>query len=423
MSAWAGSPYRAIGVYIGGLNRGCSQPNLTASWVAEQTAADWSLIPTYVGLQAPTSSCSSCAKLSTSTSTATSQGTEAANDAVAQAADRRDRRRQPDLLRHGELLAHFERQQRDAELPCRLDGAPARARLPVRRLQQRRLGDRRPRRQVRHHLPRAGRDLVRQLERARLGRVRPLRAGDGLGRPPDPPVRRRPRRDLWRGHDQHRQQLRRRGDGGRGDVLRRQPEGQLRPRQLSRSGPGADLRLGLRPECADDAGLDPRLPRRQGRRRRRLRLRARARSRPRNAPTCSRLFPRAGAAHGFDSSFPVVGSGRQRLCVYALNIGPGADKLLGCRAVGVPVPISRAADEVSRQQGADQRALRMAGGHRLPGTDAGSRPGPAALRRPPRAQARAEDEDGAAPARPPRLPARRRRVAHLHPRPRRAVAP
>src|ERR1044071_99276 len=31
MLAWAGSPYRAIGVYIGGLNRGCSQPNLTAS--------------------------------------------------------------------------------------------------------------------------------------------------------------------------------------------------------------------------------------------------------------------------------------------------------------------------------------------------------------------------------------------------------
>jgi hypothetical protein len=85
MSAWAGSPYRAIGIYIGGVNRGCSQPNLTASWVAEQTAAEWSLIPTYVGLQAPTSSCSSCAKLSTSTFTATTQGTEAATDAVAQA--------------------------------------------------------------------------------------------------------------------------------------------------------------------------------------------------------------------------------------------------------------------------------------------------------------------------------------------------
>ncbi|HWB68903.1 MAG TPA: DUF1906 domain-containing protein [Solirubrobacterales bacterium] len=83
MNAWGSSPYRAIGVYIGGLNRGCSQPNLTASWVAAQVAAGWHLIPTYVGLQAPTSSCGSCAKLSASA--ATTQGTEAAADAVADA--------------------------------------------------------------------------------------------------------------------------------------------------------------------------------------------------------------------------------------------------------------------------------------------------------------------------------------------------
>lgn len=83
MSAWAESPYRAIGVYISGINRGCSQPNLTASWVATQIAAGWHLIPTYVGLQSPTSSCSSCAEISLSR--ATIQGTEAADDAVAQA--------------------------------------------------------------------------------------------------------------------------------------------------------------------------------------------------------------------------------------------------------------------------------------------------------------------------------------------------
>jgi hypothetical protein len=84
MAAWGSSPYRAIGVYIGGANRGCSQPNLTSSWVSAQTAGGWHLIPTYVGLQAPTSSCSSCAKLSASKATA--QGEEAAVDAVAQAA-------------------------------------------------------------------------------------------------------------------------------------------------------------------------------------------------------------------------------------------------------------------------------------------------------------------------------------------------
>jgi hypothetical protein len=83
MSAWAASPYRAIGVYIGGTNRGCSQPNLTSSWVIEQISNGWHLIPTYVGLQSPTSSCSSCAKLSAAA--ATSQGTAAASDAAEQA--------------------------------------------------------------------------------------------------------------------------------------------------------------------------------------------------------------------------------------------------------------------------------------------------------------------------------------------------
>jgi len=83
MGAWSSSPYRAIGVYIGGVNRACSQPNLTASWVSAETAAGWHLIPTYVGLQAPSSSCSSCAKLSASQASA--QGAAAATDAVAQA--------------------------------------------------------------------------------------------------------------------------------------------------------------------------------------------------------------------------------------------------------------------------------------------------------------------------------------------------
>jgi hypothetical protein len=84
MAAWEDSPYRGVGVYIGGVNRACSQPNLTADWVAEQTEAGWHLIPTYVGLQAPTSACSSCAKLTSSQATA--QGAAAAIDAVEEAA-------------------------------------------------------------------------------------------------------------------------------------------------------------------------------------------------------------------------------------------------------------------------------------------------------------------------------------------------
>jgi hypothetical protein len=82
MAAWAASPYRAIGVYIGGANMACAQRNLTATWVSEQTAAGWHLIPTYVGLQAPTNSCG-CASISPAS--AAVEGAAAATDAVAQA--------------------------------------------------------------------------------------------------------------------------------------------------------------------------------------------------------------------------------------------------------------------------------------------------------------------------------------------------
>jgi Domain of unknown function (DUF1906) len=82
MSAWLSSPYRAIGVYIGGINRGCSQPNLTPTWVATQITAGWKLIPTYVGLQAPTDVCG-CASINPSQ--AVTQGIAAADDAVTQA--------------------------------------------------------------------------------------------------------------------------------------------------------------------------------------------------------------------------------------------------------------------------------------------------------------------------------------------------
>ncbi|HVW46511.1 MAG TPA: DUF1906 domain-containing protein [Solirubrobacterales bacterium] len=84
MAAWAESPFRGVGIYIGGENSACSQPNLSPSWVSAQTTAGWHLIPTYVGLQATTSSCSSCAKMTTVA--AGTQGTAAAEDAVTEAA-------------------------------------------------------------------------------------------------------------------------------------------------------------------------------------------------------------------------------------------------------------------------------------------------------------------------------------------------
>jgi len=47
----------------------------------------------------------------------------------------------------------------------------------------------------------------------------------------------------------------------------------------------------------------------------------------------------AGPNHGFDVSFPVVGSRRNRVCAYVVAAAQGASKLLGCRMVGIPVPL------------------------------------------------------------------------------------
>jgi hypothetical protein len=82
MEAWGESPYRAVGVYIGGANMACAQPNLTASWVNEESAAGWHLIPTYVGLQAPSNGCG-CASINPSR--ASGEGAAAAGDAVKRA--------------------------------------------------------------------------------------------------------------------------------------------------------------------------------------------------------------------------------------------------------------------------------------------------------------------------------------------------
>ena len=83
MDAWSASPYRAVGIYIGGENRGCAQPNLSARWVSDRVAAGWHLIPTYVGLQAP-GACGGCTTIDPDDAAA--QGAAAANAATGQAA-------------------------------------------------------------------------------------------------------------------------------------------------------------------------------------------------------------------------------------------------------------------------------------------------------------------------------------------------
>jgi len=52
MRAWlAYSPFRGIGIYIGGQDRACAQANLTPAWISAQAAAGWRFIPLYVGPQ------------------------------------------------------------------------------------------------------------------------------------------------------------------------------------------------------------------------------------------------------------------------------------------------------------------------------------------------------------------------------------
>jgi hypothetical protein len=84
LQAWSASPYRALGIYLGGVNRACANANLTSAWVTSATGLGWSLLPLYVGLQAPCVSQSGLQKIPAATAAA--KGIAAADDAVADAA-------------------------------------------------------------------------------------------------------------------------------------------------------------------------------------------------------------------------------------------------------------------------------------------------------------------------------------------------
>ncbi len=338
MSAWAESPYRAIGVYIGGLNRGCSQPNLTPSWVSAQTAAGWHLIPTYVGLQAPTSACSSCAKLSANQATA--QGVAAASDAVAQGAalgmgpgspiyfDMESYTRttsasaatlafleawteklhslgyvsgvyssgasgigdlvdeigsgytQPDHL----WIADWNGQANTAS-----SYVPASAWSQHERIHQYRGG----------HDERYGGVTINidnnYVDAATVGTAAPGAANDD-------PV-------------------------GYLDLSGSPSPGQLRVRgwALDKNAPTQPLairvyvggRAGAPGALAHELGPVANLSR----------------------PDVGAKYRQAGAQHGFDVHIATVKSGPQPVCVYALNTGPGVDRLLGCKATSIPVAI------------------------------------------------------------------------------------
>jgi hypothetical protein len=76
---WPNTIYSTIGIYLGGGNRACPQPNLTAAWITHQQARGWAFIPTWVGPQMSWPTCRTVEKLwnsniSTNTSTAYDQG-------------------------------------------------------------------------------------------------------------------------------------------------------------------------------------------------------------------------------------------------------------------------------------------------------------------------------------------------------------
>ncbi len=338
MSAWASSPYRAIGVYVGGLNRGCAQPNLTASWVAEQTAAGWNLIPTYVGLQAPTSSCSSCAKLSTSASAASSQGIEAANDAVEAAG----------IAGIGEGSPIYF----DMESYTRTASA-SNATLTFLAAWTTRLHALGYDSGVYSSSASGIADLA-----SKLGGSYPqpddiwIANWNGRANTSDPYVPASAWSDHQRihqyrgGHDEtyggvtiNIDNNYVEGATAGGNSSSNDPRGHFD--SVSSPAPGQVQILGW--------AFDPNAPQKP------VSIRAYVGGEVDEGGASGYelgpvaigeradlllSYPRAGTAHGFDVSFPVVGSGRQRLCVYALNIGPGADELLGCRTVGVPVPMT-----------------------------------------------------------------------------------
>jgi hypothetical protein len=340
MSAWGASPYRAIGVYIGGLNRGCSQPNLTASWVSDQTAAGWHLIPTYVGLQAPTSSCDSCGKLSAARATA--QGEEEAVDAVAQAASV--------AMGPGSPI-YF-----DMESYSRTSSASA-ATLAFLEAWTEKLHSLGYVSGVYSSGASGVADLAGQIG---TGYVLPdniwVANWNGQASAADPYLP----ADGWSQH-QRIHQYRGGHDESYGGVTinidnnyvdggtvgtaaaplaaNEDPVGSLdlvgspSPGQVRVKGWAFDL----------SAPTEP------------LAIRAYVGGRP-GAPSTiaydlgavanqarddvGAKYRRAGASHGFDATFPTVKSGPQPVCVYALNTGGGADRLLGCKSTSVPVAVT-----------------------------------------------------------------------------------
>ncbi len=339
MSAWrASSPYEAIGVYIGGENRGCSQPNLTSTWVGTQTAAGWHLIPTYVGLQAPTSACSSCAKLNANQATA--QGAAAAADAVVQAGAL--------AIGPGSPI-YF-----DMEAYARTSSATA-ATLSFLEAWTEKL----------HALgytsgvySSSGSGIADLAGQVGTGYTLPddiwFANWNGVASTADTYVP----ASAWTPH--HRiHQYRGGHDESYGGVTINIDNNYVDGATVGEGGlPAEDDPIGwLDLSGAPQPGqvrvkgwaFDPNAPTQPLA----IRLAIGGRAGSPNALTyelgaiaslpradVAAEYPEAGTAHGFDATIPTVKSGPQPVCVYALDVGRGEDRLLACKTTQIPVAIS-----------------------------------------------------------------------------------
>jgi hypothetical protein len=77
---WTNTPWSFVGIYIGGSARGCSQPNLTASWLNTTYAQGWRYELIWVGPQAPCTAFAS--RMSSNATTANQQGRNEAKAAT-----------------------------------------------------------------------------------------------------------------------------------------------------------------------------------------------------------------------------------------------------------------------------------------------------------------------------------------------------
>lgn len=68
-------------------------------------------------------------------------------------------------------------------------------------------------------------------------------------------------------------------------------------------------------------------------------------------PDLGAAFPFHGADHGFSATLPAPPPGGTSVCAYAMNVGSGANTLLGCRTVNVPTDPVGSLDVVQRSGG------------------------------------------------------------------------